>query len=165
MVQRVLGPLGAELSFEPGRVIVGNAGILVTRALYLNPRPTKTFLVVDAAMNDLVRPAMYEAYHEIWPVRQAAPTAPRRVYDVVGPICESGDTLAVNRQLAEPNPGDLLAFMTAGAYGAVMSSTYNSRPLVPEVLVKGGQFAVVRPRQSYAELIAQDRMPCWLDRD
>jgi diaminopimelate decarboxylase len=162
MVERVLGSLDAELSFEPGRLIVGNAGILVTRALYLNPRPSKTFLVVDAAMNDLLRPPLYDAYHEIWPVRQPAPGTPRRPYDVVGPICETGDTLATGRELAELNPGDLLAFMSAGAYGAVMSSTYNTRLLVPEVLVHSDQFAVVRPRQSYADLIGLDRLPLWL---
>lgn len=162
MVTRVLGGATVELSFEPGRVIVGNAGILVTRALYLNPRPTKTFLVVDAAMNDLVRPAMYDAYHEIWPVVEPTSRAARRRYDVVGPICESSDTLAVGRELTETNPGDLLAFMTTGAYGAVMSSTYNIRLLVPEILVRGDRFAVVRPRQTYAELIGLDRMPDWL---
>jgi diaminopimelate decarboxylase len=113
-------------------------------------------------MNDLVRPAMYDAYHEIWPVRRPMAAEPRRRYDVVGPICESGDTFAVDRQLPEANQGDLLAFMTAGAYGAVMSSTYNTRRLVPEVLVKGNQFAVVRPRQSLDDLIALDRMAEWL---
>lgn len=163
MVTQVLGGLNAELSFEPGRVIVGNAGVLVTQALYLNPRPTRTFLVVDAAMNDLVRPAMYDAYHEVWPVTEPTPRAARRQYDIVGPICESSDTLAVGRELAETNPGDLLAFMTAGAYGAVMSSTYNTRLLVPEILVRGDRFAVVRPRQTYAELIGLDRLPDWLE--
>ena len=136
MIKEVFAGLDVELGYEPGRLIVGNAGILVTSVLYLNPRPSRTFLIVDAAMNDLVRPAMYDAYHEIWPVRQPSAAAARRRYDVVGPICESGDTFAVDRQLPEPNQGDLLAFMTAGAYGAVMSSTYNTRRLVPEVLVK-----------------------------
>jgi len=161
MIDEVLGDLDVERGFEPGRLIVGNAGILVTEALYLNPRPRKTFLVVDAAMNDLIRPAMYEAYHEIWPVKEAAAEAPRIAYDVVGPICESGDTFATERQLAEVKPGELLAFMTAGAYGATMSSTYNQRPLVAEVIVRGKDFAISRPRQSYDDLMGQDRLPDW----
>jgi diaminopimelate decarboxylase len=162
MVERVLGDLDVERAFEPGRSIVGNAGILVARALYLNPRPSRTFLVVDAAMNDLVRPAMYGAYHEIWPVREATASTPCRRYEVVGPICETGDTFTTDRGLPEVNPGDLVAFMTAGAYGAVMASTYNSRLLVPEVLVKGNEFAVVRPRPNYKDLIDLDRLPAWL---
>ena len=162
MIKRMLGHLNVEYGFEPGRLIVGNAGVLVTRVIGLNQRPEKTFVVVDAAMNDLIRPAMYEAHHEIWPVKQAAPKSKRLVYDVVGPICESGDTFAEARSMPETKPGDLVAFMTAGAYGATMSSTYNSRLLVPEVLVKGGQYAVVRPRLTYDELIALDRMPDWL---
>ncbi len=161
MIDEVLGDLEIERGFEPGRLIVGNAGILVTEALYLNSRPKKTFLVVDAAMNDLVRPAMYEAYHEIWPVKEAADNAPLIAYDVVGPICESGDTFTTNRELAEVKPGDLIAFMTAGAYGATMSSTYNQRPLVAEVIVRGDKFAVSRPRQSYDDLMGQDRVPDW----
>ncbi|MFM9846495.1 MAG: diaminopimelate decarboxylase [Hyphomicrobiaceae bacterium] len=160
MVDRTFKGLDVELAFEPGRLIVGNAGILVTRVLYLNSRPAKTFLVVDAAMNDLIRPAMYEAYHEIWPVTE--PGAARQRYDVVGPICESGDTFCTDRELPKTNPGELLAFMTAGAYGAAMSSTYNLRRLVPEVLVRDTEFAVVRPRQSYDDLIGLDRMPAWL---
>jgi len=162
MVGRLTSGLDVELGFEPGRLIVGNAGILLTRVLHLNPRPTKQFLVVDAAMNDLVRPAMYEAYHEIWPVAEPAADAASTAYDVVGPICESGDTFATGRELAELKPGELIAFMTAGAYGASMSSTYNQRPLVAEVLVKGAQFAVTRPRQSYEELLGTDRAPPWL---
>ncbi|POR50917.1 diaminopimelate decarboxylase [Bosea psychrotolerans] len=162
MVGRVTKGLDVELGFEPGRLIVGNAGILLTRVLYLNPRPTKQFLVVDAAMNDLMRPAMYEAYHEIWPVSEPAADASRIAYDVVGPICESGDTFTTGRVLPEQKPDDLIAFMTAGAYGASMASTYNQRLLVPEVLVKGGQFAVTRPRQSYEELLGTDRAPPWL---
>ncbi len=162
MVGRLTSGLDVELGFEPGRLIVGNAGILLTRVLHLNPRPTKQFLVVDAAMNDLVRPAMYEAYHEIWPVAEPAAGARGVAYDVVGPICESGDTFATGRELAELKPGELIAFMTAGAYGASMSSTYNQRPLVAEVLVKGPQFAVTRPRQSYEELLGTDRAPPWL---
>ena len=162
MVKRVLGGLDVELGFEPGRIIVGNAGLLLTRVLHLNPRPQKTFLVVDAAMNDLVRPAMYEAFHDIWPVSEPVRGAARQTYDVVGPICETGDTFATGRALPETGRGDLIAFMTAGAYGASMSSTYNTRLLVPEVLVKGGDFAVVRPRQTFEALIGQDRAPGWL---
>lgn len=161
MVDRTFKGLDVELAFEPGRLIVGNAGILVARVLYLNSRPAKTFLVVDAAMNDLIRPAMYEAYHEIWPVTEPG-AAPRQRYDVVGPICESGDTFCTDRELPQTNPGALLAFMTAGAYSAAMSSTYNLRRLVPEVLVRGTDFAVVRPRQTYEDLIGLDRMPAWL---
>lgn len=162
MVKRMFGPLQVELGFEPGRIIVGNAGVLVSRVLQLNRRPEKTFVVVDAAMNDLVRPAMYDAYHDIWPVAEAAAGADQRAYDVVGPICESSDTFAEARGMAPVTAGDLVAFMTAGAYGAVMASTYNSRRLVPEVLVDGERFAVVRPRQTYEELIGQDRIPVWL---
>jgi diaminopimelate decarboxylase len=162
MIKRTLGHLNVEYGFEPGRLIVGNAGVLVTRVIGLNQRPEKTFVVVDAAMNDLIRPAMYEAHHEIWPLKQAAAKSKRLAYDVVGPICESGDTFAEARSMPETRPGDLVAFMTAGAYGATMSSTYNSRLLVPEVLVKGDQYAVVRPRLTYDELIALDRIPDWL---
>jgi diaminopimelate decarboxylase len=162
MIKRTLGHLNVEYGFEPGRLIVGNAGVLVTRVIGLNQRPEKTFVVVDAAMNDLIRPAMYEAHHEIWPVRQAAAQSKRLAYDVVGPICESGDTFAEARTMSEAKPGDLVAFMTAGAYGATMSSTYNSRLLIPEVLVKGEQHAVVRPRLTYDDLIALDRLPGWL---
>ena len=151
-----------ELGFEPGRLIVGNAGILLTRVLRLNPREQKTFVVLDAAMNDLVRPAMYEAFHDIWPVTEVPANAPRHTYDVVGPICETGDTFATARRLSAIRIGDAIAFMTAGAYGASMSSTYNSRLLVPEVMVKGRDYAVVRPRQTYADLIGQDRLPGWL---
>lgn len=162
MVGRVTKGLDVELGFEPGRLIVGNAGVLMTRVLHLNPRPTKQFLVVDAAMNDLVRPAMYEAYHEIWPVSEPQPGAAEVAYDVVGPICESGDTFTTGRVLPALKPNDLIAFMTAGAYGASMSSTYNQRLLVAEVLVKGGEYAVTRPRQSYEELLGTDRAPPWL---
>jgi diaminopimelate decarboxylase len=161
MVRDVTGDLDVELGFEPGRLIVGNAGLLLARALYVNRRPERKFLVLDAAMNDLVRPAMYEAFHEIWPVRE--PDDERTVdYDVVGPICESGDTFATGRALPPTEPGDLVAFMTAGAYGASMASTYNLRPLVAEVLVKGDRYAVTRPRQTYEDLIGRDRIPDWL---
>jgi diaminopimelate decarboxylase len=162
MVEKTLGHLDIERGFEPGRLITGNAGILVTQALHLNPRPHTTFLVVDAAMNDLIRPAMYEAYHEIWPIKQASADIPRRLYDVVGPVCESGDTFATARRLPEIQQGDLVAFMTAGAYGATMSSTYNTRLLVPEVLVSGDRWAVVRPRPTFEQLLALDRMAEWL---
>lgn len=162
MVKRVVGGLDVEVGFEPGRIIVGNAGILVTKVLHLNPRPHTMFAVVDAAMNDLVRPAMYEAYHEIWPVQRASAGARKHVYDVVGPICETGDTFATGRTLAEIKSGDLVALKTAGAYGAVMSGTYNSRRLIPEVLVNVDKWAVIRPRQSYEELIGLDRIPDWL---
>jgi diaminopimelate decarboxylase len=162
MVERTLAGLDVERGFEPGRIIVGNAGILVTKVLHRNPRPHTTFLIVDAAMNDLVRPAMYEAYHEIWPVQAPAVGAGDEVYDVVGPICESSDTFCTGRRLARLAPGDLIAFMTAGAYGAVMSSTYNSRLLVPEVLVSGDRSAVVRPRPTFDDLLQLDRLAPWL---
>jgi diaminopimelate decarboxylase len=161
MVKHTFAGLDVELGFEPGRIIVGNAGVLVTRVLHLNPRPSKTFLVVDAAMNDLVRPAMYDAFHDIWPVAEAPKDGERRTYDVVGPICESSDTFGERRSLPMTGPGDLVAIMTAGAYGAAMSSTYNSRLLVPEVLVRGDAYAVVRPRQTWESLIGQDRLPGW----
>ena len=162
MVASTFAGLDAELAYEPGRLIVGNAGILVTRVITLNPRARKTILVVDAAMNDLIRPAMYDAFHDIWPIREPALGTPNRLYDVVGPICESGDTFATGRTLPETQPGDLVALMTAGAYGAVMSSTYNSRLLVPEVMVHGADWAVVRPRPTYEELIQLDHLPAWL---
>jgi diaminopimelate decarboxylase len=162
LVRHTFDGLGVELGFEPGRIIVGNAGLLLSRVVQLNKRPRKTFAVVDAAMNDLVRPAMYDAFHEIWTVREPASETPRRLYDVVGPICETGDTFARDRGLPEVAPGDLVAFMTAGAYGAAMSSSYNSRLLVPEVLVRGSAYAVVRPRQTWEDLIGQDRLPNWI---
>jgi diaminopimelate decarboxylase len=161
MVARETKGLDVDLGFEPGRIIVGNAGIMVTKALYLNPRQSKQFLVVDAAMNDLVRPAMYDAYHEIWPIKEPQQGARTVAYDVVGPICESGDTFTEGRELPEVKPGDLVAFMTAGAYGATMASTYNLRPLIPEVVVKGDRFAVTRPRQTYDDLIGIDHAPVW----
>ena len=162
VVKRATRDLGCGLIFEPGRLIVGNAGILVTKVLYVKHGEAKNFVIVDAAMNDLIRPTLYEAHHEIWPVRQPAPEARQIVADVVGPVCESGDFLALDRQMPEPVAGDLLAVMSAGAYGAVQAGTYNSRPLVPEVLVRGGQWAVVRPRLDIDELIRLDRIPDWL---
>ncbi len=152
----------ASSIFEPGRLIVGNAGILVTRVLYVKHGEAKTFVIIDAGMNDLVRPTLYDAHHEIVPVRRAPAGAERIIADVVGPVCESGDFLALDRSLPAPQPGDLLAVMSAGAYGAVQSGTYNSRPLVPEVLVRAGEWALVRPRVTAEALIALDRLPPWL---
>jgi diaminopimelate decarboxylase len=162
MVKRVTHNLGCTLMFEPGRMIVGNAGILVTRVIYVKHGEAKNFVIIDAAMNDLIRPTLYEAHHDILPVVQPAPGANRIVADVVGPVCESGDYLALDRTLSEPKPGDLLAVMTAGAYGAVQSGSYNTRALVPEVLVKDDQYAVVRPRVEVDALIAMDRPAPWL---
>ena len=155
--------LELKLIFEIGRLIVGNAGILLTRVLYVKRGEAKTFIVIDAAMNDLIRPTLYDAYHDIRPVRASGSGAPI-VADVVGPICKSGDFIALDRQLPEPKAGDLLAIMTAGAYGAVQASTYNTRPLVPEVIVRGKEFAVVRPRLDVGAILALDRLPPWLSR-
>src|ERR1700728_1073287 len=157
IVKRATRDLGCRLIFEPGRLIVGNAGILVTRVLYVKRGEAKTFVIVDAGMNDLVRPTLYDAHHDIRPVRESAAGAPRIIADVVGPVCESGDFLALDRSIVPPEPGDLLAIMTAGAYGAVEAGTYNTRALIPEVLVKDDQYAVVRPRIEVDELIAMDR--------
>jgi diaminopimelate decarboxylase len=162
VVKRATRDLDCQLIFEPGRLIVGNAGILVTRVLYLKRGEAKTFVIVDAGMNDLVRPTLYDAHHDIRPVREAAAGVPRIVADVVGPVCESGDFIALDRSIVEPKAGDLLAIMSAGAYGAVEAGTYNTRPLVPEVLVRKGEWALVRPRIEAEELIALDRLPNWL---
>jgi diaminopimelate decarboxylase len=162
MVKRVAHNLGCTLMFEPGRMIVGNAGILVTRVIYVKPGDAKNFVIIDAAMNDLIRPTLYEAHHDILPVTQAPKDARTIVADVVGPVCETGDYLALDRRLAEPKAGDLLAIMTAGAYGAVQASTYNTRALIPEVLVKDDQYAVVRPRIDVEALIAMDKPAPWL---
>jgi diaminopimelate decarboxylase len=162
VVKRATRDLNCRLIFEPGRLIVGNAGILVTRVLFLKRGEAKNFVVVDAAMNDLIRPTLYDAHHEIWPVAEASPSAGRIRADVVGPVCESGDFLALDRDVAEPAAGALLAVMSAGAYGAVQAGTYNTRPLVPEVLVNGSEWALVRPRLEVDQLIALDRMPDWL---
>lgn len=162
VVKRATRGLGCKLIFEPGRLIVGNAGILVTRVLYLKRGEAKTFVIVDAAMNDLIRPTLYEAHHEIVSVAELAPGARRTRADVVGPVCESGDFLALDRDLPEPKPGDLLAVMTAGAYGAVQAGTYNTRALIPEVLVRDGEWAVVRPRLEADQLIGLDKLPNWL---
>ena len=162
VVRETVGDLGLKIALEPGRMIVANAGVLVSRVIYAKPGSDKTFTIVDAAMNDLIRPTLYEAEHEIWPVAEEAGRKAPIAQDVVGPVCETGDYLALNRKLPPFVSGDLIAFMTAGAYGAAMSSTYNSRLLVPEVLVKGGDYAVVRPRPSYDDLVGLDRMPGWL---
>ena len=162
MVKRIAHNLGCTLMFEPGRLIVGNAGILVARVIYVKHGDAKNFVIIDAAMNDLIRPTLYEAHHDVLPVVQAAPDTRTIVADVVGPVCESGDYLALDRRLPEPKAGDLVAIMTAGAYGAVQAGTYNTRPLVPEVLVKDDQYAVVRPRVDVDALIAMDRPAPWL---
>ena len=161
MVKRATRDLGCRLIFEPGRLIVGNAGILVTRVLFVKRGEAKNFVVVDAAMNDLIRPTLYDAHHEIWPVEEPDASGRRIRADLVGPVCESGDFLALDRDLLEPDSGALLAVMTAGAYGAVQAGTYNTRALVPEVLVKGAQWAIVRPRLEVDQLIALDRLPDW----
>ena len=162
-IKAELGDLGCRVVLEPGRVLVGNAGILVSRVVYMKEGSTRTFAIVDAAMNDLVRPAMYEAFHGIDPVTQPAVGAPRQPVDVVGPVCETGDTFAKQRPLPPLAAGDLVVFRTAGAYGAAMSSTYNFRPLVPEVLVDGDRFAVVRARPSFEEMAALESLPDWLE--
>jgi diaminopimelate decarboxylase len=162
VVKRATRGLDCTLIFEPGRLIVGNAGILVARVLYLKRGEAKSFVIVDAGMNDLIRPTLYEAHHDIRPVAEPKPGARRIVADVVGPVCESGDFLALERDMPEPKPGDLIAVMSAGAYGAVQAGTYNTRALVPEVLVRGGEWAVVRPRLDADQLIGLDRLPPWL---
>ena len=162
VVKRATRDLDCQLIFEPGRLIVGNAGILVTRVLYVKRGEAKTFVIVDAGMNDLVRPTLYDAHHDLRPVKEAPVGAPRLIADMVGPVCESGDFIAQDRPMTEPKAGDLVAIMSAGAYGAVQASTYNTRALVPEVLVRKGEWALVRPRVSVQELIALDRMPAWL---
>ena len=161
VVRDTVGGLGLKIALEPGRMIVANAGVLVARVIYVK-HGGKTFTIVDAAMNDLIRPTLYEAEHEIWPVGEQVARREARVQDIVGPVCETGDYLALGRTLPPLQSGDLIAFMTAGAYGAAMSSTYNSRLLVPEVLVKGGDYALVRPRPTYEDLIGLDRVPDWL---
>jgi len=162
LVRETVGDLGCKLLFEPGRLIAANAGILVARVLYVKRGEPKTFTIVDAAMNDLIRPTLYEAYHEIWPVAEPAPGAAMITSDVVGPVCETGDYLALDRALPELRSGDLIAVMTAGAYGAVLASQYNSRLLVPEVLVAGDRYAVTRPRPHYGDMLAAERLPDWL---
>ncbi|WP_137132167.1 diaminopimelate decarboxylase [Rhizobium sp. FY34] len=161
-VKAQLKSLNCRIVTEPGRLIVGNAGILVTEVLYVKDTDEKTFVIVDGAMNDLIRPTLYEAYHGIRPVVVPAEDTPHIKADVVGPVCETGDYLALDRDMAVPQPGDLFAIGSAGAYGAVQAGTYNSRLLVPEVLVKDGQFHVIRPRGTYEDLIGLDSVPDWL---
>lgn len=162
IIRATLGNLGCRILLEPGRLLVGNAGILVTRVIYLKQQEARTFVIADAAMNDLIRPTLYEAYHRVLPVVEPAQDAPLAPVDVVGPVCETGDVLAADRPLPPVAAGDLLAIMTAGAYGAVMASTYNARPLPAEVLVDGGRYAVVRRRPSYDEMLALEQVPDWL---
>jgi diaminopimelate decarboxylase len=163
IVAKRTGALGCKVILEPGRAIVGNAGALVASVIYLKKGENKRFVIVDAAMNDLVRPTLYDAHHDIWPVKAPEPRGAHLVRsDVVGPVCESGDYLALGRDLPELAAGDLIAVMSAGAYGAVQAGTYNSRLLVPEALVKGAEYAVVRPRRTYEELIGLDTLPPWL---
>ncbi|PWL19670.1 diaminopimelate decarboxylase [Falsochrobactrum shanghaiense] len=162
IVARHIKPLGLKTLFEPGRLIAGNAGLLVTEVIFVKEGDAKNFIIVDAAMNDLIRPTLYEAFHEIRPVRLPADDAPRIRADFVGPVCETGDYLGLDREVAKPAPGDLVAVWTTGAYGAVLSSTYNSRLLVPEVLVDDDRFHVIRPRGTYEELLALDSVPDWL---
>lgn len=162
MVARVTRDLGVRLIFEPGRLIAGNAGILVSRVLYVKQGATKPFVILDAAMNDLVRPALYDAYHDIAPVLEPAAGAAPMTATLVGPVCETGDTFATDRIIAPVSAGDLVVVHSAGAYGAVMASTYNTRALIPEVMVKGDQFALVRPRVDIDQLIELDRLPPWL---
>lgn len=162
LIARIERRLGLEITVEPGRWLVGPAGVLVARVIYVKRTPEKTFVIVDAGMNDLIRPSLYGAYHRVLPLREAAAGAPQETVDVVGPVCESGDVLAIGRSLPRLAAGELIALMDAGAYGAVMSSAYNGRPPAPEVLVKEGRFAIVRPRLSIQALLARDVLPEWL---
>jgi len=162
VIRRTVGHLGCEIEIEPGRLIAGNAGLLVTSVIYRKEGEGRDFLIVDAAMNDLIRPAMYEAHHDIIPVLEPDVGVEPTTHDIVGPVCESGDTFAKQRNMPALEAGDLMAFRSAGAYGAVMASEYNSRPLIPEVLVKGDQFAVVRARPTYEEMINRDTIPDWM---
>ena len=162
IVRRTVGDLGCEIEIEPGRLVAGNAGVLLARTIYVKEGEGRDFLILDAAMNDLIRPAMYGAWHDIVPVTETPPGAPTRAYDIVGPVCETGDTFARNRSMVPVEAGDLVAFRSAGAYGAVMASEYNTRPLIPEVLVHGDHFAVIRPRPSFDEIINRDIIPEWL---
>ena len=162
VIKRTVGDLGCEVEIEPGRLISGNAGLMVSQVIYVKSGEEREFLILDAAMNDLVRPSMYGAHHDIVPVIEPQPGVEPRPYDIVGPVCETGDTFAKQRPLPPVGEGDLVAFRSAGAYGAVMASEYNARPLIPEVLVNGDQFAVIRARPSYDEMINRDTLPPWL---
>jgi diaminopimelate decarboxylase len=161
LIKRTVGHLGCEIEIEPGRLIAGNAGLLVASVIYLKEGEDRDFLILDAAMNDLIRPAMYGAHHDIVPVAEPAPGTQLRDFDIVGPVCETGDTFARSRPMPPVGASDLVAFRSAGAYGAVMASEYNSRPLIPEVLVKADQFAVIRARPTFDEMLARDRLPSW----
>ena len=162
LIERTVGHLGCEIEIEPGRLIAGNAGLLVSKVIYVKNGEGRDFLILDAAMNDLIRPAMYDAWHDIVPVNEPEPGAEPATFDIVGPVCESGDTFAKARPMPPLASGDLVAFRSAGAYGAVMSSEYNTRPLIPEVLVHGDQFAVIRARPTFDEIINRDTIPQWL---
>lgn len=162
LIKRTVGHLGCEIEIEPGRLIAGNAGILVSRVIYVKQGEGRQFLILDGAMNDLIRPAMYDAHHDIVPIVEPVAGVEQQSYDIVGPVCESGDTFAKNRMMPPLAAGDLVAFRSAGAYGAVMASEYNTRPLVPEVLAKGDQFAVIRQRPDFDEIINRDTIPPWL---
>ncbi|WP_170751826.1 diaminopimelate decarboxylase [Ruegeria lacuscaerulensis] len=162
LIQKTLGHLGCEIEIEPGRLIAGNAGLMVSKVIYVKSGEGRDFLILDGAMNDLIRPAMYEAHHDIVAVNEPAPGVEQQPYDIVGPVCETGDTFAKQRNMPPLAAGDLVAFRSAGAYGAVMSSEYNTRPLIPEVLVHGDQFAVIRERPSFDEIINRDTIPEWL---
>ena len=162
LIKRTVGHLGCEIEIEPGRLISGNAGILVSQVIYVKSGEGRNFLILDAAMNDLIRPAMYDAHHDIVALVEPAVGVEQHPFDIVGPVCESGDTFAKARQMPPVSAGDLVAFRSAGAYGAVMASEYNSRPLIPEVLVQGDQFAVIRARPTYEEMISRDTIPQWL---
>jgi diaminopimelate decarboxylase len=162
MIKEELGHLGCEIEIEPGRLVAGNAGLMVSKVIYIKEGEGRDFLILDGAMNDLIRPAMYEAHHDIIPVVEPTPGLEPQPYDIVGPVCESGDTFAKQRLMPPLAAGDLVAFRSAGAYGAVMSSEYNSRPLIPEVLVHGDQFAVIRQRPTFDEMINRDTIPEWL---
>jgi len=163
VIRETVGHLGCEIEIEPGRLIAGNAGLMVSKVIYLKQGEGRDFLIIDAAMNDLIRPAMYEAHHDIVAVVEPEAGVEPSLVDIVGPICESGDTFAKQRQMPPLDAGDLVAFRSAGAYGAVMASEYNARPLIPEVLVKGDQFAVVRPRPSLEEMMSRDTLPEWME--
>ncbi len=163
VIRETVGHLGCEIEIEPGRLIAGNAGIMVSKVIYLKQGEGRDFLIIDAAMNDLIRPAMYEAHHDIIPVQEPEAGIEPAPIDIVGPICESGDTFSKQRNMPPLKSGDLVAFRSAGAYGAVMASEYNARPLIPEVLVKDDQFAVVRARPTYEDMISRDTIPAWME--
>lgn len=163
VIREEVGHLGCEIEIEPGRLIAGNAGILLTSTIFVKEGEGRDFLILDAAMNDLIRPAMYGAHHDIIPVKEPAPGVDTRPFDIVGPICETGDTFAKGREMPPVGAHDLIAFRSAGAYGAVMASEYNSRPLIPEVLVQGDQYAVIRARPTFEEMISRDTVPQWLE--